>query len=204
MIQPSLSFLAMPIPAALKVVASFRSIEDLPEPLLDGVVDTIEALMGCFPEAAAIYHPLDDAQAEAVILHHLFPNDTKPAPEFDRMAEAHRLLAPAVEAAIYPLITDHGTMLADTPLTVALAPGSAMMLLQECVGRTENIHADAEWEALYEMTGRLLDGHPALKASIEQRFDDDEPDFDFFAEAYEGMVEANKTLAQQPQLEMAA
>lgn len=184
MIQPSLTFLSLSIPAALKAIGSFRSLDGLPEPLIEGVIDTIEALMAVFPEAAVEYNAGVDSLAE----------------DFNHVAEAHRVLVPAVEAASYPLHTEHGVMLADTPLTATLSPHNAMALLRDCVGHAGSINDDDEWDGLYKMTERLLKDYPSIEASIEQRFEDDEPGLDFFREAYNGMVKAGTT---EPRAELA-
>lgn len=188
MFQPSLSFLSQSIPEAMKTLGSFRSIDHLPEPLMHGVVDMIEALMNCFPAAAEIYYPLHDAPENGA--------------DFNHAEEALRFLTPAFEAATYPLRTEHGTLSADTPLAVAQSPHQAMMLLEESYRDVNANHVEDEWEVLYDMTERLLEGHPSLKTSIDRGYDNGEPGFDYFAEAYRGIKAANR--ASQPRLALAA
>jgi hypothetical protein len=197
MMQPSLTFLTLSIPAAMKALDSFRSFDDLPDHLADGLIDMTEALMNCFPEAAAIYHPLHDDTAEAAIRHHLRQDGTPAAPAFNHSVEAYRILSPIVEKASYPISTEYGVMLADTPLTVALTPHQGMMLLQDCVGHANDIVVDDEFEALFVLTERLLEDHPAVKAAVEHGVGKDENGFDFFAEAYAGMTAATKAAKEQ-------
>lgn len=190
MFQPSLSFLSQSIPEAVKTLASFRSLDDLPEPLMYAGVDMIEALMNCFPAAAEIYYPLHDG-----------PETGK---DFNHAEEALRYLTPVVETATYPLHTEHGTMSEDTPLAVALTPHEAMMLLRESYEDINANHNEAEWEVLYEVMLRLLEGHPELKATIEKGMDSGE-NFDYFAVAYAGMAAANDRADRvEPELAMAA
>ncbi|MCO4263714.1 hypothetical protein NG697_12410 [Pseudarthrobacter sp. MDT3-26] len=192
MFQPSLSFLSQPIPEAMKTLSSFRSVDDLPETLVHGVVDTIEALMDCFPDVQREYHRIFDLNVTA-------RND-----DFNCIETAQRLLAPAVEAATYPLQTEHCLMSVDTPLAEALTPDHAMMLLRESYKDVNANHNEHEWEVLYQLMLRLLDGHPELKATVEQGMDSGE-DFDYFAVAYAGMAEANdRTDHVEPELAMAA
>lgn len=190
MFQPSLSFLSQSIPEAMKTLGSFRSLDHLPEPLMHGAVDMIEALMNCFPAAAEIYYPLHDGPETQKIFNHA--------------EEALRYLTPAVEAATYPLHTEHGTLSEDTPLAVALTPQQAMMLLRESYEDVNANHVEHEWEVLYEVMLRLLEGHPQLKASVEHGMDSGE-NFDYFAVAYAGMAEANNRVDRvEPELAMAA
>lgn len=193
MMQPSLSFLSLTIRDARDCLESFRNFDKLPEQLIDGVTCLVETLMNCFPDAQHEYHRLMDLDTRRP--RHL--------QNFNHTAEALRLLSPAVDAATYPLHTKYGIMLEDTRLFMALDPGNAMALLGECSpSKINSALWDTEFDTLFDLTERLLEGHPALKASIEQRIDAREPGIDYIVEAYEGIVEAG--MAKRPELELAA
>lgn len=187
MFQPSLAFLSLSIPDAMKALGSFRTLEGLPNALSEGVIDTINALLDMFPDIAVEYYAGMNADKD-----------------FNHVAEAYRLLMPAVEALSYPLHTENGVILADTPVTETLSPAAGLDLLGESYIDSGHNPNEYEYDALHTLTERLLDEHPSLKASIDQRFDAGEPDFDFLAEVYRGIWEAKEAAAPVAELAMAA
>ncbi|WP_018771416.1 hypothetical protein [Arthrobacter sp. 162MFSha1.1] len=105
--------LALPLSGALKVLASFNTLEHLPASIFEPVQDLADAALACFPEAEAAFWQLMDAQGL----------NTGPD-TFDYIADACRLLAPAVESAVYPITAKNGAVDVviniDTPLLVML------------------------------------------------------------------------------------
>lgn len=168
MTQPSLSFLALPIPAAMNVLGSFRTLEHLPGALADGLIDLIEALMNCFPEVAGEYYGPMDSLEEG----------------FNHVEVAFKVLTPAVEKASYPLQTPNGPMDEDTPLTMALSEHQAMELLFECQGVLGADVTDAELDALLGATDKMIEADQAVTAEFDCLMNDNSVSFDYCREAY--------------------
>lgn len=175
MSQPSLSLLSLSIPKAMKVLGSLKTIDYdcMPDSMADGFIDLIEGLMNCFPAGQAEFHDL------------VYKNSRNM--DFNHAAEAYRILSPAAKAS-FPLAAEHGTMLANTPLTVALTPLQGTNLLGTCLDAVERAPAD-EFEAAFQLTERLLEGYPSVRAAVDQGVDAS-LQFDYFREAYKGLVEA--------------
>lgn len=111
----------LPLSEAMKVLASINSLDHLPDSFADPVQDLADAALACFPEAQAAFWELMDAQGVG------------PGPEtFNYIADAYRLLAPAVASARYPFVAKNGnrevTLDADTPMLVMLPKVQAMEL----------------------------------------------------------------------------
>lgn len=174
MIQPSLSFLALPIPAAMDVLGSFRTLEHLPQPLADGLIDMIEALMNCFPEATGEYYGRMDSLEEG----------------FNHAAVAFKVLTPAVEKASYPLQTHSGSMDEDTPLAMALSEHQALELLFECQEGHGPSQTDDEVDALLAVTDRMVEADPWVAAEFDRLMNADPASFDYCGEAYRLLKEA--------------
>jgi hypothetical protein len=186
LIQPSLSFLALPIPAALKCVASLSTLEHMPSPLRDGLVDTILALFNCLSEGTEEFDDLMDNGGL----------------EFNMAAEATRILSPLAEKVSYPLHTEYGTMLEDTPLVMVLAPGKAMDLLKECAEHEKSLRYDTDAQALFDMTWKLTHTYPSIADELDILLD--EGGVDYYAEAHKLLTEAMSPSTSQDQLGMAA
>lgn len=183
MIQPSLSFLALPIPAAMDVLGSFRTLEHLPAALRDGVIDLIEALMNCFPEVSGEYYgPMDRMEKD-----------------FNHVEAAFMVLTPAVEKAIYPLQTPHGLIDEDTPLASALTEDQGMDLLFECLAVLSADVTDAEVDALLGVTDRLVEAEPVVSEEFDRLMNDDSVSFSYCEVAYRLLSEAKlRPSAMQP------
>ena len=185
MIQPSLSFLALPIPAAMKVLGSLRTLDHLPDLLQDGVIDMIIALTNCFPEVSEDYYERMNQEKD-----------------FNHAEAAYKVLAPAVEKVSYPLQTPHGLMDEDTPLTSALTGFQGMELLFSCLGVLGAAVSDAEVDALLIATDKLVEADPWVAAEFDRLMNDSEASFDYCGAAYRLLCEAK--LRNDAQLPIAA
>lgn len=171
MTQAHLEFLSLSIPEAVNVLGSINTVEHLPESTRDAVLDLAEAAMACYPDERAAYYGLMDDGGMG----------------FNHIAEAYRILAPAVENTVFPLATEYGAMDADTPLTLALAPHSALPLLQELTGDAHL--SDREFDAVASMVDRMFELYPSAQAAFYERLDGAE-DFNYVADAHRMLTEA--------------
>jgi hypothetical protein len=193
MMQPSLSLLTLTIREATDFIGSVRTTDAMPDRLRDGFIDMMLAALDCFPDAADEFERLEFRGGRG----------------FNHAEEAFRLLSPLVDQVTYPLHTEHGIMLEDTPLVMALAPGSAMHLLEECLGLDEHLDYEPDANALFDMTRKMIDAHPSIAAVIDKKLDEDPWNFHFYADSYpllkEAAVKKEEAMkADQPQLAMVA
>ncbi len=163
MSQASIEFLSLSVPEAVKVLGSINTVKYLPESTRDAVLDLAEAALACYPDVRDDYYDLMDTE-----------------PDFNHVAEAHRLLTPAVESTAFPLATEYGVMNVDTPLIMMLSEAHAMELLG-FAATSEPAH-DREIDAVVLLTERMLNQYPDAAAAVTQGLYSD--GFDYFVEAH--------------------
>lgn len=164
-----LEFLSLSVPEAMKVLGSISTVEYLPESTRDAVLELAEAVLACYPDVRDAYFDLMDTE-----------------PDFNHVAEAHRLLTPAIENTVFPMATEYGAMDVDTPLIMMSGEVEAMKLLG--FAATFEPARDREIDAVVLLTVRMLDRYPDAAAAVT-------PDlyslgFDFFAEAHKHLTRA--------------
>lgn len=172
MTQASLEFLALSIPAAVKVLGTIRTVEHLPDTTRDAVLDLAEAALACYPEVRDAYYARMDDGGMA----------------FNHVAEAYRILVPAVENTTFPLATEYGAMDADTPLIVMVPEAQAMEILD--FAATVGAAHDQEIDAVVLLAERLLDRYPEANAAVEQVLYTS--GFNYLTEAHTCLTEARK------------
>jgi hypothetical protein len=181
MTQNHLEFLSLSIPEAMKVLGSINTVEYFPESTRDAVLDLAEAALACYPDARDAYYDLMGS-----------------ATDFNQVAEAYRILVPAVESTVFPLATEYGAMDSDTPLIMTVPEVHAMELLG-FAATFEHAH-DREIDAVVLLTERMLDRYPDANAAVTA--DLYSHGFDYFAEAHKHLTKARG--ANQTDVRLAA
>lgn len=182
MTQASLEFLSLSIPEAVKVLGSITTVVHLPESTRDAVLDVAEAALACYPEERTVYYELMDDELM----------------DFNHVAEAYRILVPAVESTVFPLATEYGAMDADTPLMMMVPEVQAMELLG--FAATFGPARDREIDAVVLLAERMLGRYPAANEAVTP--DLYNHDFDYFVEAHKHLTKAMDP--KQTYLSMAA
>lgn len=177
----SISFLTLTAPEAVEMMGSLQSIDQLPDAMADGVIDTIEALMALLPDAADEYHFLQDSGLLGAAFNHA--------------REAHRVLVPALQSATFPLETARGPFDLDSPLALALSPLNALALLRD-LAEDETL-TDREFDAVAAMVDALFGPYPAAKAIFEEQLETAKG-FEYVADAHDLLTEAMRAEASQP------
>lgn len=167
MTQAHLESLALSLPEAVRALGSITTMEYLPESTRDAVQDLADAALACYPGVRDTYYDQMDTQ-----------------PDFNHVAEAYKVLAPAVELTVFPLATSYGTMDADTPLIMMVPEVQAMELLR--FAATAESLRDRELDAVVLLTERMLDRHPEAGAAVTADLDSE--GFDYFTEAHKHLT----------------
>lgn len=107
------ALLTLPLQEAVEVLGAYGTTKHLPDSAFEALQDLADTALACFPEAEVAFWALMDAEGVG-----------KAPTAFNYLADAYRLLVPAVRDAAYPIIARNGEMSvvirSDTPLMMML------------------------------------------------------------------------------------